>query len=80
MTTEPWVFVEQVAQHLGVAKDIVYSGREHRGVPTHRVGRLWKLKLSGVDNWVRAGARMKNKGRAAPTPARTEGHQASCPR
>ena len=24
MTTEPWVSVEQVAQHLGVAKDTVY--------------------------------------------------------
>lgn len=55
MTTEPWVSVEQVAQHLGVAKDTVYRWREHRGLPAHRVGRLWKFKLSEVDDWVRAG-------------------------
>ncbi len=45
-TTEPWVSVEQVAQHLGVAKDTVYRWREHRGLPAHRVGRLWTFKLS----------------------------------
>ncbi|WP_457933087.1 helix-turn-helix domain-containing protein [Pseudomonas aeruginosa] len=55
MSTEPWVNVEQVAQHLDVAKDTVYRWREHRGLPAHRIGRLWKFKLSEVDDWVRAG-------------------------
>lgn len=55
MTAEPWVSAEQVAQHLGVAKDTVYRRRENRGLPAHRVGRLWKFKLSVVDDWVRAG-------------------------
>ncbi len=61
MTTEPWVSVEQVAQHLGVAKDTVYRWREHRGLPAHRVGRLWKFKLSEVDDWVRAGGADEGK-------------------
>lgn len=55
MSTEPWVNVEQVAQHLNVAKDTIYRWREHRGLPAHRIGRLWKFKLSEVDDWVRAG-------------------------
>jgi len=54
MSTEPWVSVEQVAQHRGVAKDTVYRWREYRGLPAHRVGRLWRFKLSEVDDWVRA--------------------------
>lgn len=54
MTTEPWVSIGQVAQHLDVAKDTVYRWREHRGLPAHRVGRLWKFKLSEVDECVRA--------------------------
>jgi excisionase family DNA binding protein len=54
MTTEPWVSVEQVAQHLSVAKGTAYRWREHRGLPAHRVGRLWKFKLTEVDEWVRA--------------------------
>jgi hypothetical protein len=28
---------------------------EHRGLPAHRVGRLWKSKLSELDVWVREG-------------------------
>ncbi len=55
MTTEPWVTAEDVAQHLGVAKDTVYRWRERKGLPAHRVGRLWKFQLSEVDDWVRAG-------------------------
>lgn len=55
MNSEPWVTAIEVAQHLGVVKDTVYRWREHRGMPAHRIGRLWKFKLSEVDDWVRAG-------------------------
>lgn len=55
MNNELWVTAENVAQHLGVAKDTVYRWREHKGLPAHRVGRLWKFQLSEVDKWVRAG-------------------------
>jgi excisionase family DNA binding protein len=55
MTTEPWVSVEDVAKHLGVAKDSVYRWIETRSLPAHKIGRLWKFKLSEVDEWVRAG-------------------------
>ena len=52
---EPWASVEEVAKHLGVAKDSVYRWIDHRGLPAHKIGRLWKFKLSEVDHWVRAG-------------------------
>jgi excisionase family DNA binding protein len=51
---EPWVSVEAVAAHLGVRKDSIYRWIEHRGLPAHKIGKLWKLKLSEVDAWVRA--------------------------
>ncbi|MHB1843265.1 MAG: helix-turn-helix domain-containing protein [Deltaproteobacteria bacterium] len=53
--TEPWASVEDVAKHLGVARDSVYRWIDHRGLPAHKIGRLWKFKLSEVDEWVRAG-------------------------
>lgn len=55
MSIEPWVTAEDVALHLGVAKDTVYRWRERKGLPAHRVGRLWKFQLSEVDEWVRIG-------------------------
>lgn len=53
--TEPWVSVDQVAAHLGVAKDTVYRWIEAKDMPAQRVGRLWKFKLSDVDRWVTDG-------------------------
>ena len=55
MIAEPWVSVEEVASHLGVAKDSVYRWIEVRRLPAHKIGRLWKFKLSEVDEWVRIG-------------------------
>jgi excisionase family DNA binding protein len=54
-TNEPWVSVEEIARHLGVARDSVYRWIESRGLPAHRMGRLWKFKFSQVDAWVEAG-------------------------
>jgi excisionase family DNA binding protein len=53
--TEPWSSVDEVAKHLGVAQDSIYRWIESRGMPAHKIGRLWKFKLSEVDEWVRAG-------------------------
>ena len=52
---DPWVDVDQVATHLGVARDTVYRWIDAKGLPAHRVGRLWKFKLAEVDEWVKAG-------------------------
>jgi excisionase family DNA binding protein len=60
ITTEPWSAVEDVAKHLGVAKDSVYRWIESHRLPAHRVGRLWKFKLSEIDQWVRAGGAHRN--------------------
>ena len=55
MTAEPWVSVDQIAEHLGVTRDSIYRWRERKHLPAHRVGRLWKFQVSEVDDWVRAG-------------------------
>jgi excisionase family DNA binding protein len=49
------VSVDEVANHLGVAKDSVYRWNEAKRLAAHRVGRLWKVKLSEIDEWVHAG-------------------------
>jgi len=50
-----WFSVNEVAAHLGVAADTVYRWIEAKGLPAHRVGRLWKCNLPEVDEWVRSG-------------------------
>ena len=52
---ERWASVEEVTAHLGVARDTIYRWIEAKSLPAHRIGRLWKFKLSEVDGWVRDG-------------------------
>ena len=55
MPSQPWVSVDDVVSHLGVSRDTVYRWIDTKGLPAHKVGRLWKFKLDEVDGWVRAG-------------------------
>jgi excisionase family DNA binding protein len=56
MTTEPSSSIEDVAKHLGVAKESVHQWIDTRSLPTPKTGRLWKFKLSEVDESGRAGS------------------------
>ena len=56
MAEEPWVDVERVADHLAVTRDVIYRWIKQKGFPARRVGRLFRFKISEVDEWVRAGA------------------------
>lgn len=41
MDTELRVTAERIAQHLDVVKNAVYRWRERKGLPAHKIGRLW---------------------------------------
>ncbi len=62
--SEPWVSVEQIAEHLGVTRDSIYRWIDSKCLPAHRIGRLWKFKISEVDDWVRAAGADEKKGQA----------------
>lgn len=50
---EPWLSADDIADHLGVTKDTVCVWISDKGMPAHKVGRLWKFQVSEVDEWVR---------------------------
>jgi excisionase family DNA binding protein len=52
---EQWVSVEQIAQHLHVMPFTIYKWLERKAMPAHKVGRLWRFKISEIDAWVRSG-------------------------
>lgn len=53
--SEQWVSVDEVAEHLKVKPDTVYKWLERKEMPAHKVGRLWRFKITEVDRWVRDG-------------------------
>ncbi|HQP39430.1 MAG TPA: helix-turn-helix domain-containing protein [Polyangiaceae bacterium] len=50
-----WLSVDEIAEYLGVSEDTVYTWINAKGMPAHRVGRLWKFKRDEVDEWARSG-------------------------
>ena len=62
-TAEQWVSVEQVAQHLNVKTFTIYKWLERKVMPAHKVGRLWRFKLTEIDEWVRSGEANKDSER-----------------
>lgn len=57
-----WFSVDEIAEYLGVSKDTVYTWVSSRGMPGHKVGRLWKFKTDEVDGWVRSGGASADAG------------------
>lgn len=53
--SELWLSADDIATYLGVSKDTVYAWIADRGMPAHKIGRLWKFQASEVDDWVRRG-------------------------
>lgn len=51
--SDRWLSVDEVAEHLGVSKDSVYVWIAKRGMPAHKVGRLWKFQKVEIDTWVK---------------------------
>ena len=64
--SEPWASAEEIAAHLGVTKDTVYTWVADKAMPAHKVGRLWKFQASEVDEWVRAGGTASTVKRPPP--------------
>jgi len=53
MKPEPWITLEDIALHLSVSQDTIHRWIRNRNMPAHQIGRLWKFKVSEVDDWVK---------------------------
>ena len=52
---EKGVTVKEVQSYRGVGRETVVAWIAKRNMPAYKVGRLWKFKLSEVDEWIRSG-------------------------
>jgi excisionase family DNA binding protein len=46
---ERWVSLLEIADHLGVSKETIYRRVSAKEIPAHKIGKLWKFKISEVD-------------------------------
>jgi len=52
---EKWASMDELLDYLDVSREAVLRWIKNRGMPAHKVGRLWKFKFSEVDEWIRSG-------------------------
>ncbi len=52
---EKWSTLKEVQEHLGVGRETILQWIAKRNMPAYKVGRLWKFKISEVDEWIRSG-------------------------
>ena len=53
--TESWVGIAEAAAFLGVTKETIRNWIKKTDIPAHKIGKLWKFKLSELDEWVKSG-------------------------
>ena len=51
-----WLSVDEIGDYLGVKRDTIYKWISDKGMPAHKIGRLWKFKKEQVDKWVENGS------------------------
>lgn len=57
---ERWYSMEEICEHLGVSRDTVLVWIKKREMPASKMGRLWKFKVSEVDEWTKSGKAAEN--------------------
>ena len=50
-----WVGIEEAANYLGVTKETIRNWIKKTDIPAHKIGKLWKFKISELDVWVKSG-------------------------
>jgi excisionase family DNA binding protein len=52
---ENWVTLKEIQVYLGIGRETVLQWISKRKMPAYKVGKLWKFKISEIDDWVRSG-------------------------
>ncbi len=50
-----WVSLKEICEYLGISRDTALKWIANRNMPAHKIGRLWKFKITEVDEWVKNG-------------------------
>ena len=54
-TPEKWSTLKEVQEYRGIGRETILQWIAKRDMPAYKMGKLWKFKLSEVDEWIKAG-------------------------
>ncbi len=55
MYSDHYIGIEEAARYLGVKASTIRTWIKVKDMPAHKVGKLWKLKKSEIDQWIQSG-------------------------
>ena len=73
MSETSWLTIDEVSSHLKVTRDTVYTYIAKRGMPAHKVGRVWRFDQGEVDAWVKKGGSATTTEKAQTTTSKKKG-------
>lgn len=47
-----WYSMNETCEYLGITRDTCLAWIEKRGMPSVKIGRTWKFKISDIDKWM----------------------------
>ena len=60
---DKWIGLDEAAEYLGIRPVTLRKWiKEDKEVPAHKIGRLWKFKCSELDEWVKSGKSIIERG------------------
>ena len=54
-TIDRWIGINELSEYLGVSTDTIRNWIKKTNIPAHKIGKLWKFKLSEVEAWGKSG-------------------------
>lgn len=54
--------MDEITVHLGVSEDTIHRWIRLKGMPAHKAGRLWKFRITEVDEWIESGKASSDNG------------------
>ena len=58
---ERWVSMNEICEHLGIKRETAIKWIVNKNLPAQKIGKLWKFKISQVDEWVEKGGAAKKR-------------------
>jgi excisionase family DNA binding protein len=52
---ERWVSMNEICEHIGIKRETALKWIINENMPAQKIGKLWKFKISQVDEWVEKG-------------------------
>jgi len=60
--SDRWLSMDEITVHLGVSEDTIHRWIRLKGMPAHKAGRLWKFRITEVDEWIESGKASSDNG------------------